>query len=174
MNRLGAHLALRSGNRWPTRGRATSGCRSPWRGALPPSPFPHALMRYLTVVHGASRMSVLIGAQQVAPFSLNTPSPRTDTFFTRIPWPIGCWSQIACAPGPSDQAHLAAAKTSRSLKLAHSRSVQLRISRNADVLRLDKWESNCDCHRQPAPASTIGAVQTTSGHSRRIASPSSG
>ena len=53
------------------------------------SAMPPPLMRYLTVVQGASRMSSWSAPSRLAPFSLNTPMTLNGTFCTRISSPIG-------------------------------------------------------------------------------------
>ena len=86
LDAFGAHAvrAARASAR-PATGRAGRAPASP-AGGPPGSP---PLMRYLTVVQGAKRMSSWSMPSRLAPFSLSTPITVKGTFLTRISSPMG-------------------------------------------------------------------------------------
>jgi hypothetical protein len=94
------------------------------------------LIRYLTVVHGARRMSSWSTPRRLAPLTLSTPITVNGTFLTRISSPTGLRPRNSSRTRvrPITQT-LLPLRISRSLKTRpRSRSVQLRATRKSSVL----------------------------------------
>ena len=99
------------------------------------------LMRYLTVVHGAKRMSSWSVPSRLAPFSLSTPITVKGTFLTRISSPIGLRPpNNSRTKRLADQADLAAAEDLALVE--HAAPIQV-----APVARLEKGRPCCRSSR---------------------------